>query len=423
MHFDTLALHAGFDPKDHNNAGSVPIYQTSAFAFNSSDEAADVFSLKNTQSYEYTRGSNPTQTVLEKRLNALHGGVGALALGSGVAATFAATSVLVKVGDNFICSNAIYGGTTTQFFGTYKRQGVEARSFDIQNPNSIKKLADKKTKFIFIETLSNPGLIVADIPKIVKIAKSLNLPLIVDNTFATPYLCKPLELGADIVIESASKYTGAHSLGIGGYIVDGGSFDWQKQAQKYPIIAQPNPSFKNINFDKDFGKNGFILACRLEAIKGYGASISPFNSFIFIQGLQTLSLRLEKHSQNAQKLAEFLEKHPKVEKVNYPGLKSNKFYYLCQKQLPKGQGGVFSFSLKGGLESGKKFVESLKIASHQPNLGDSRTLVIHPSSTIHSRLSSEQKKQAGIDDGLVRVSAGLEDVRDLIADFEKGLEC
>lgn len=419
--FDTLCLHAGFNPQEHNHSGNIPIYQTSSFAFENADQATDIFALNNTDNYEYTRGSNPTQTVLEKRLTALHNGQAAVAFSSGVGAIAATCNLLAQNGDNIISSHKLYGGTVHQFKNVFPRHGIKTRFFDLLKPQTILPQIDSRTKAIFIETISNPELAVPDIIKIAQIANPQKIPLVVDNTFATAYHCKPLDLGANIVISSISKYIGGQAIGIGGIVIDKGNFPWEEKSEKYPLITQKNPGFNNINFLEKFKKNAFSLALRLEGIKSYGAALSPFNAFLFIQGLQTLPLRMQRHSHNAHELAIFLQKLPSVEEVNYPTLPGTKYYDNAQKTLINGGSGMLSFILKKGLPAVKKFLNRVKIASHQPNCGDSRTLVLSPSLTIHSRLNPQELKAAGVSSGLIRASIGLEDIEDLKKDFEQSL--
>lgn len=424
-YFDTLALHAGFDPKDHGGAGAVPIYQCSAYPFKSADSAAALFQLQEFGNI-YSRIMNPTQDVFEKRIAALEGGTAALATASGMAAQFLAINTIAKEGENILASEHLYGGTFNQFKVTFKRLGIEVKFFDPDQPEQINTLSDAKTRAVYLESLGNPSLVIPDFEKIAEYAHAEGLPVIVDNTISTPALFRPLEYGADIVVHSATKYIGGHGTGVGGVIVDGGKFDWS--GERFPEFNQPAAGYPNIIYNEHFNKNcplgvniAFIIKARVEGMRDFGPSIAPFNAFLFLQGLETLSLRMQRHTENAARLTEFLEDHPKVAAVFSPSAKGFKYRALAEKYFPKGTTSLFSFELSGGREAGRHFVEAVKVALHETNLGDSRTIVTHPSTTTHQQLPPADQIRAGVTPGLVRVSAGLEDVRDLIADFEQAI--
>lgn len=424
--FETLQVHAGqeLDPVTHSRA--VPIYQTAAYTFDNAQEGADLFGLRKFGNI-YVRLMNPTTDVFEKRVAALEGGVAALATASGHSAQFIALNTFLDLGDNFVSSSHLYGGSYNQFKNQFKRLGVTVKFTENDAPESFEKLIDDKTKAIYLETIGNPDLSVADFDAIAAVAKKHDIPFIVDNTFAGGgYLFRPIEHGANIVVESATKWIGGHGTSLGGVIVDAGNFNWGNG--KFPLFTEPNDSYHGLVFwdtfgtGSPFGNIAFIIKARVEGIRDWGATISPFNSFLLIQGLETLSLRMERHIQNTQALAEWLENHPKVEYVNYPGLKSNKYYVNAQKYLPKGAGGVLTFKVKGDAENGDKIINNLQLVSHLANVGDAKTLIIHPATTTHEQLSPEAKKLAGVEIGLLRVSVGIENIEDIKADFEQAFE-
>ena len=421
--FETLQVHAGHTPDSDTLSRAVPIYQTTSYVFKNSEHAANLFGLKEFGNI-YTRLMNPTTDVFEKRIAALEGGVAALAVSSGHAAQFIAITNIAGSGDNLVSSPYLYGGTFNQFKVTFKNLGIEARFSEDLNPDNFEKLIDGKTKAIYLETIGNPSYSIPDFEKFAVLAKKHDLPLIVDNTFGCGgALFRPLEHGANIVVESATKWIGGHGSSIGGVIVDGGNFNWGNG--KYPAFTEPSEGYHGLKFwdvfgtDGPFGNIAFIIRARVEGLRDYGPAISPFNSFLLIQGLETLSLRVERHVQNTLALAKWLSKHPKVESVNYPGLEGNENYALASKYLPKGAGAVLSFNVKGGKEKATQTVENLLLVSHLANVGDVRTLIIQPSATTHSQLSEEEQLRAGVEPSGLRVSVGIEHIDDIIADFEQ----
>ena len=423
LKFETLQLHAGQEIDPTTNSRAVPLYQTSSYTFNSAEHAANLFGLKEFGNI-YTRLMNPTTDVFEKRVAALHGGVAALATASGHAAQFLAITNILQAGDNFVSSPYLYGGSYNQFKVSFKKLGIEAQFAKDDAPESFEELINENTKAIYLETIGNPTLNVADFDSIAAVAKKHNIPLIVDNTFgAGGYLFRPIEHGANVVVESATKWIGGHGTSIGGIIIDGGNFDWGNG--KFPQFSEPSDSYHGLVFSDVFGVNGpfgniaFIIKARVEGLRDFGPTISPFNSFLLLQGLETLSLRVDRTVENAQKLAEFLENHPKVEKVLYPGLPSFPDYENAKKYLKKGFGGVLNFEIKGGKEAAVKFIDHLQLVSHLANVGDSKTLIINPASTTHEQLSDEERLKAGITPGQIRLSVGIEHIDDIIADLEQ----
>lgn len=423
LKFETLQLHAGQEIDPTTNSRAVPLYQTSSYTFNSAEHAANLFGLKEFGNI-YTRLMNPTTDVFEKRVAALHGGVAALATASGHAAQFLAITNILQAGDNFVSSPYLYGGSYNQFKVSFKKLGIEAQFAKNDEPESFEELINENTKAIYLETIGNPTLNVADFDAISAVAKKHNIPLIVDNTFgAGGYLFRPIEHGANVVVESATKWIGGHGTSIGGIIIDGGNFDWGNG--KFPQFSEPSDSYHGLVFSDVFGVNGpfgniaFIIKARVEGLRDFGPTISPFNSFLLLQGLETLSLRVDRTVENAQKLAEFLENHPKVEKVLYPGLPSFPDYENAKKYLKKGFGGVLNFEIKGGKEAAVKFIDHLQLISHLANVGDSKTLIINPASTTHEQLSDEERLKAGITPGQIRLSVGIEHIEDIIADLEQ----
>ena len=426
--FETLQLHAGQDVDPVTGSRAVPIYQTTSYVFNDTAHAASLFGLKEFGNI-YTRLMNPTTDVFEKRIAALEGGVAALATGSGQAAQFIALNNILGLGDNFVSTSFLYGGTFNQFKVQFKRLGVEARFADGDSPEAFEKLIDEKTKAIYLETIGNPELNIPDFEAIAAVAKKHNIPVIVDNTFgAGGYLFKPLQHGADIVVESTTKWIGGHGTSIGGVIVDGGTYDWGNG--KFPQFSEPSEGYHGLKFAEVFGVNNplglpniaFIIRARVEGLRDFGSSQSPFNSFLLLQGIETLSLRMERVNSNGQKLAEYLEAHPLVEKVNYSGLPSSKYYELAKKYLKNGSGGMLSIEIKGGKDAAAKFINALQLVSHVANVGDSKTLAIHPASTTHEQLSEEEQKRGGVTPGMVRLSTGIEHIDDIIADITQALE-
>jgi O-acetylhomoserine (thiol)-lyase len=425
FHFDTLQLHAGQEVDPTTNSRAVPIYQTTSYVFKNSEHAANLFGLKEFGNI-YTRIMNPTTDVFEKRIAALEGGVAALAVASGQAAQFLAITNLAQAGDNIVSTSYLYGGTYNQFKVQFKRIGITVKFVDGDKPEEFEKQIDANTKALYIETIGNPRFNIPDFEAIAAIAKKHGVPLIVDNTFgAGGYLFRPIEHGANIVVESATKWIGGHGTSIGGVIVDGGNFDWGNG--KFPQFTEPSEGYHGLKFWDVFGTPGpfgniaFIIRARVEGLRDYGASLSPFNAFQLIQGLETLSLRVERHVQNALELAQWLEKHPKVESVNYPGLPNNPYHGLAKKYLKRGFGGVLSFKVKAGKEAADKVIDNLKLISHLANVGDAKTLIIHPASTTHDQLSAEEQIKAGVAPGVLRVSVGIEHISDIKADLEQAL--
>lgn len=428
LKFETLQLHAGQEVDSTTKSRAVPIYQTTSYVFDNTAHAANLFGLKEFGNI-YTRLMNPTTDVFEKRIAALEGGVAAVAVGSGQAAQFIALNNILQAGDNLISTSFLYGGTYNQFKVAFKRLGIEVRFANDEDINSFEELIDVNTKAIYLETIGNPGLNIPDFEKIAAIAKSNNIPLIVDNTFgAGGYLFQPLKHGANIVVESATKWIGGHGTSVGGVIVDGGNFNWGNG--KFPQFTEASDGYHGLKFWDIFGENNplglpniaFAIRARVEGLRDFGPAISPFNSFLLLQGLETLSLRLERHTSNALKLAEWLSNNQNITSVNYPGLPSSKYHDIAKQYLKNGFGGVLSFEIKGGKENAKTFIESLGLASHLANVGDAKTLVIHPSSTTHEQLSEQEQNAAGVTQGLIRVSVGIEHIDDIISDFDQALQ-
>ena len=420
--FATRQLHAGQEPDPTTLSRAVPIYQTTSYVFKSTEHAANLFALKEFGNI-YTRIMNPTSDVFEKRVADLEGGVGALATSSGHAAQFQAIFTLVGAGDHIVSAATLYGGTYNQFVYSFPRLGIEVTLVDPKDPENFRRAIRPNTKLLFGETLCNPLINVFPFEEVAKIGKEFGIPIMIDNTFATPYLARPFEFGANIVVHSATKFIGGHGTSIGGVIVDGGNFEW-KGNPRFPNFNTPDDSYHGLVYS-DLAAAGlppFIIKARVQILRDFGGSLSPFNSFLFLQGLETLSLRVERHVQNAQAAAEFLEKHPKVAWVAYPGLKSSDQYAAAQKYLPKGPGAILGFGVKGGVEAGKKFIESLKLFSHLANVGDAKSLAIHPATTTHSQLSAEQQIGAGVSPDFVRLSIGIEDIEDILWDLDQALQ-
>ncbi len=417
--FDTLAIHAGASPDPATGARITPIYQTTAFVFDDVKHASDLFALKAFGNI-YTRIMNPTQAVLEAKVAALEGGTAALAVASGHAAQMLVFHAIMQPGDEFVAVRQLYGGSINQFNHSFKSFGWHVVWADAEDLNSIESALSPKTKAIFIESIANPGGRITDIAAVAKIAKRAGVPLIVDNTLATPYLCKPIEHGANVVVHSLTKFMGGHGNSMGGAIVDGGNFDWSKSG-KYPLLSEPNDSYHGMKFHETFGGIAFAIACRVLGLRDLGPAISPQNAFYILTGMETLSLRMQRHCDNALKVAEWLSQNPSVAWVNYAGLPTDSHHALQKKYTPKGAGAVFTFGLKGGFEAGVKVVSSVKLISHLANVGDTRSLIIHPASTTHSQLTPDQLKKAGATPDVVRLSIGIEDVEDIIDDLEQAI--
>ena len=424
--FETLQIHAGHTPDSATNARAVPIYQTTSFTFNDSEHGANLFALKEFGNI-YSRIMNPTSDVFEQRLAALEGGVAALATASGHAAQFVVFSTILEQGTNIVSSPYLYGGTFNQFKVTFKNFGWEARFADSLDVEDFEKHIDENTRAIYLETIGNPGFNIPDFDKFSALAKKYDIPLIFDNTFGTAgYLFRPIDHGANIVVESATKWIGGHGSSIGGVIIDAGNYNWGNG--KFPQFTEPSEGYHGLKFWEVFGEGGpfgniaFIIKARVESLRDLGPSQSPFNSFLFIQGIETLSLRVERHVENTLALAKWLEKHPKVDQVNYPGLESSPHYALAKKYLPRGAGGVLSFTLKGAKEQAIQLVDNLQLVSHLANVGDVKTLIIQPAATTHQQLSDEEQLKAGVTPTLLRVSVGIEHIDDITADFEQAFE-
>ncbi len=418
--FATLSIHAGAKPDPTTGARATPIYQTASYVFDDVDHAAALFGLQ-TFGNIYTRIGNPTCAVLEERVAALEGGTAALSVASGHAAQVLTLHALMTSGDNLVASKKLYGGSINQFTHSFKNFGWNVQWADPDDIGSFERAINDKTKAIFIESIANPGGIVTDIEAIANIARKAGVPLVVDNTLATPYLCKPIDYGADIVVHSLTKFLGGHGNSIGGVIVDGGTFNWSRD-KKYPMLCEPRPEYHGIVLHETFGNFAFAIACRVLGLRDLGPALSPFNAFLFITGIETLPLRMQRHCDNALAAAEWLSKHPKVAWVSYPGLAGDKYNALAKKYAPKGAGAVFTFGLKGGYDAGVKVVSNVKLFSHLANIGDTRSLIIHPASTTHRQLSDAAKIEAGAGPDVVRLSVGIEDIADIIADLEQALE-
>ena len=417
--FATLAIHAGAKPDPTTGARATPIYQTTSFVFDDVDHAAALFGLQ-TFGNIYTRIGNPTCAVLEERVAALEGGTAGLAIASGHAAQVIVMHALMTPGDELVASKKLYGGSINQMNHSYKNFGWNVVWADPDDLASFEKAVTPKTKSIFIESIANPGGVITDIEAISKIARKAGVPLIVDNTLATPYLCKPIDFGADIVVHSLTKFIGGHGNSIGGLIVDCGTFDWSRD-KKYPMLCEPRPEYQGIVLHETFGNFAFAIACRVLGLRDLGPALSPFNAFLILTGVETLPLRMQRHCENTLAVAEWLSKRPEVAWVSYPGLPGDKYQKLAKKYVPKGAGAVFTFGLKGGYDAGIKLVSNVRLFSHLANIGDTRSLIIHPASTTHRQLSDAQKVQAGAGPDVVRLSIGLEDKEDIIADLEEGL--
>jgi O-acetylhomoserine (thiol)-lyase len=417
-HFDTLAIHAGQQPDPTTGARAVPIYQTTSYCFKDTEHAARLFALQEFGNI-YSRIMNPTNDVFEKRMAALEGGVGALATSSGQAAETLAILNITSAGQEIVSSQSLYGGTYNLFHHTFPKLGITVRFVDPSDPENFRRAINDKTRAVFAEVLGNPKLDILDIEAVAKVCHDAGVPLIIDNTLATPYLCRPIEWGADIVIHSATKFIGGHGTSIGGVIVDSGKFNWANG--RYPELTEPDPSYHGIRYVDAFGEAAFIVKVRVQMLRDIGACMSPFNAFLFLQGLETLSLRMERHSSNALAVAKWLKEHPKVSWVNYPALPDHPTYHLCSKYFPRGAGAILGFGIKGGQEAGRRFINSLKLFSHLANVGDAKSLAIHPATTTHQQLTPEEQEATGVTPDFVRLSIGIEDVRDIIADLDQAL--
>ena len=417
--FSTLAIHAGAKPDPTTGARATPIYQTTSYVFDDVDHAAALFGLQ-TFGNIYTRIGNPTTAVLEERVAALEGGTAGLAVASGHAAQVVVMHNLMMPGDEFVASRKLYGGSINQFNHAFKNFGWNVKWADPDDIGSFEQAVNDRTKAIFVESIANPGGVITDIEAVANIARKASVPLIVDNTLASPYLCKPIDYGADIIVHSLTKFLGGHGNSIGGMIVDGGTFNWSRGG-RYPMLSEPRPEYHGIVLHETFGNFAFAIACRVLGLRDLGPALSPFNSFLILTGIETLPLRMQRHSDNALAVAEWLSKNDKVAWVSYPGLDGDKYNALAKKYVPKGAGAVFTFGLKGGYDAGVKLVSNVELFSHLANIGDTRSLIIHPASTTHRQLSDEQKVIAGAGPDVVRLSIGLEDKEDIIADLEQAL--
>jgi O-acetylhomoserine (thiol)-lyase len=416
--FDTRAVHAGQRPDPETGARAMPIYATTSFVFEDVQHAADLFSLQ-TFGNIYSRLSNPTTAAFEERIASLEGGLGGLATASGKSAQLIALLTIAREGDHIVSSNALYGGTFTQFNVTLRRMGIDVTFVDFSDPDQVEKSITDRTKALFGETIGNPGCDILDIARYAGMAHEHGIPLIVDNTFATPYLCRPIEHGADIIIHSATKFIGGHGSVIAGAIVESGVFPYDNG--NFPIITEPSPSYHDLQFWENFREYGYLMRARVEVMRDIGASISPFNSFLLLLGLETLSLRMQRHVQNAAEVAHHLAQHPDVAWVRYPIFEDNKWTELAKKYLPEGPGAVFAFGLKGGYEAGVRFIENVELASHLANVGDAKTLVIHPASTTHQQVPPTDREAMGVGNDMIRISVGIETVEDIIDDLDRAL--
>jgi O-acetylhomoserine (thiol)-lyase len=417
--FETLCLHAGTLPDPTTASRAAPIYQTTAYVFDSADHAASLFNLQ-TFGNIYTRIMNPTNAAFEERMAALEGGRGALALSSGMAAQMVALLTLLEAGDELVSASTLYGGTYSQFDVSFRKLGIETKFVDPDDPENFRRAIGPKTKAVFAETIGNPIINVLDIERVAAIAHEAGLPLIVDNTFATPWLCRPIEHGADIVVHSATKFICGHGTSIGGVIVESGKFPWDNG--RFPMMTEPSKGYHGVRFYETFGDFGWIMKARLETLRTFGPALSPFNAFLFLQGLETLALRMERHCANGLAVARFLREHPAVAWVNYPGLPDSRYHELAKKYLPRGAGSIFTFGIRGGMEAGVRFIESVQVLSHLANVGDAKSLVIHPASTTHRQLSEEEQVAAGVAPDMIRLSIGLETVDDLLWDIGQALD-
>lgn len=417
--FETLQVHGGQEADPTTGSRAVPIYQTTSYVFDNADHAADLFALKKGGNI-YTRIMNPTTDVFEKRMAMLEGGVGALAVASGSSAIMYSVLNIAKAGDNIVAACTLYGGTYTLFANTFPKWGIQVKFVNPDDPAAFAKVMDENTKAFYVETIGNPGINLVDMEAVAASAHENGVPLIVDNTFGTPYLFKPIDHGADIVVHSATKFIGGHGTSIGGVIVDSGKFDWT-QNDKFEEMTKPDATYNGVCYTEVFGPAAYIVKCRVQLLRDTGAAISPFNAFMLLQGLETLSLRVERHVENTRKIVAFLKKHPKVSWVNYPELEDSKYHELCKRYFPKGVGSIFTFGVKGGMEEGKRFIDGLYVFSMLANVADAKSLVIHPASTTHAQLTPEEQESAGVKADMIRVSVGIENVDDLIEDLDQAL--
>lgn len=420
MKLETLAIHAGYSPEPTTKAVAVPIYQTTSYAFDNTQHGADLFDLK-VQGNIYTRIMNPTTAVLEQRLTALEGGIGALAVASGMAAITYAIQTIAEAGDNIVSVSTLYGGTYNLFAHTLPKQGIEVRFFDYNDPTALEKLIDSKTKLVFAESIGNPLGNIVDIAAISKIAHKHGVPVVVDNTVATPILHRPFEHGADIVVHSLTKYIGGHGNSIGGIIIDSGKFPWGEHKARFPVLNTPDPSYHGVNYVEALGPAAYIARARVVPLRNTGAALSPFNTFLILQGLETLALRIERHSDNALQVAKYLKQHPKVKWVKYAGLSDHPEHALVHKYLNGKASGILTFGVANGLAGGTRFIDALKLITRLVNIGDAKSLACHPATTTHRQLNAEELKKAGVTEDMVRISVGIENVEDIIEDLEQAL--
>ncbi|MCB1985636.1 MAG: aminotransferase class I/II-fold pyridoxal phosphate-dependent enzyme [Burkholderiales bacterium] len=421
MKLETLALHHAYNSEATTRAAAVPIYQTTSFTFEDTQHGADLFDLK-VEGNIYTRIMNPTTDVLEKRLAAMEGGVGALAVASGMAAITYAIQCICDTGTNIVSTSQLYGGTYNLFAHSLPRQGIDVRMVSFDDYDGIEKAIDENTRAVFCESIGNPAGNVVDIERLAAIAHKFGIPLMVDNTVATPYLCRPFELGADIVVHSLTKYIGGHGTCIGGVIIDSGQFDWVANKTKFPMLNEPDPSYHGVVYTEALGAAAYIGRCRVVPLRNMGAALSPFNAFLILQGLETLGLRMERHCENAEKVATFLQNHPQVDWVNYATLPNSAYYQACQKITGGRASGILSFGIKGGFEAGVRFIDALQMILRLVNIGDAKSLACHPASTTHRQLNDEELKRAGVSRDLVRLSIGIENIDDILADIRQALE-
>ena len=421
MKLETQAIHAGYQPEPTTKAVAVPIYQTASYAFDNTQHGADLFNLAVAGNI-YTRIMNPTTAVLEERLAAVEGGLAALCVASGMAAVTYTVQTLAEAGDNIIATKTLYGGTYNLFAHTLPKQGIEVRFVDPTKPEQIAANTDARTKLVFCESIGNPAINVVDIPAFAAAAHAQGLPLVVDNTVASPALCRPLELGADIVVESLTKYINGHGNSIGGAIIDGGKFDWAAHTERFKVLTTPDVSYHGVNYSEHFGAAAFIARARVVPLRNTGAAISPMNVFLILQGLETLALRMERHSENALKVAHFLQNHPQVAWVIYPGLSDSPYKALIERDFSNRASGLLSFGIKGGIEAGAKFIDALQLFTRLVNIGDAKSLATHPASTTHRQLNAEELAAAGVSEDMVRLSVGIEHIDDLLADLQQALQ-
>ncbi len=420
MKLETIAVHGGYQPDPTTKAVAVPIYQTTSYAFDNTQHGADLFDLK-VEGNIYTRIMNPTTAVLEQRVAEMEGGIGGLAVASGMAAITYAIQTIAEAGDNIVSINKLYGGTYNLFAHTLPRQGIEVRMAPHDDIDALVALIDEKTKAVFCESIGNPLANIVDVKALADAAHSKGVPVIVDNTVATPYLQRPIELGADIVIHSLTKYMGGHGTSIGGIVVDSGNFPWAEHAERYPMLNQPDPSYHGVTYTEALGPAAFIGRCRVVPLRSTGAAISPMNAFLILQGIETLPLRMDRHCSNALRVAQFLEQHEMVEWVNYPGLESSPDYALCQSSMGGKASGILGFGIKGGSEAGGRFIDALQLVTRLVNIGDAKSLACHPASTTHRQLNEDELIAAGVSVDMVRLSIGIEHIDDLLADIEQAL--